>query len=761
MAQWRERRARPDDLTIQRVAPKPLSRDRRGIFSISSVLRCRSGWVLHPIGLLRGRTTVSKMTAAWTCAGLFSRRLALKKADRHRMPRALALAVTIVLALSSSPAGTQASTDRHELASVSVGDSIGCAVSVEGTVACWGTTHSGPLQPPAGSFTHVSAASYHACGLRSDQTLACWGDWHAGIGRTPPGAYRSVDVGGNDDSCAVTADGALSCWDYYGSEPYPEPAPTGSFVAVSVGGSHACAIAGDGAIACWGDDSTGQAPATVAGAFSKVSAGGGFTCAIDSASELRCWGRSFAAYDYAGAFTDVSAGQDHVCALRADGGIACWGSDFDGQIYAPAGSYSRVAAGTFYSCAERIDRELVCWGATRHRYLLPAMGSGTVPAATVEREYAWRFYGVVQSPVQTFRVTSGSLPPGVSLSTDGRLSGTPTSIGTWAATVHASNGIGPDYEQAFDAVVNPIPVFRLAGADRFATSAAVSAATWGGRPTHAFIATGSNFPDALSAAAAAGGDFGRGPVLLVTRDSIPTSVASELARLRPYRIVVIGGTGVVSTQVEQALRSYASTGEVTRLAGADRYATSAAISARFFPERVKRAFIATGADFPDALAGAAAAGTWNSPLLLVKSDEIPPQVVAELRRLQPQRIYILGGRSVLGPNIEGTLNEFHPDVVRLAGADRYATAAAVSQVNYVLGAKRVYLATGANFPDALTAAAAAGIHDSPLLLTRPSSLPAVVTAELERLKPGSGFIVGGSSVVSSAVQEQLKHYVAR
>ena len=98
-------------------------------------------------------------------------------------------------------------------------------------------------------------------------------------------------------------------------------------------------------------------------------------------------------------------------------------------------------------------------------------------------------------------------------------------------------------------------VQRLAGADRFATAAAVSAATFAPGVSHAFVATGANYPDALAAAAAAGKRAG--PVLLVSRTSVPASTMTELRRLRPGAIVIAGGTAVVSNTVAQTLGSVA------------------------------------------------------------------------------------------------------------------------------------------------------------------------------------------------------------
>ncbi len=198
-------------------------------------------------------------------------------------------------------------------------------------------------------------------------------------------------------------------------------------------------------------------------------------------------------------------------------------------------------------------------------------------------------------------------------------------------------------------------VTRFAGPDRYATSADVSAAAFPAQTGVAYIASGTAFPDALSGAAAAAGTAS-GPVLLVPGTSIPSVVSIELERLRPGRIVVLGGTAAVSSDVQNQLGAYTS-GNVTRLAGSDRYATSAAISATFAP-KVSVAYIASGESFPDALSGAAIAGINDDPVLLVPGDQLPTSVLNELSRLQPKHIIILGGTGVVSSNVETTLQSY-------------------------------------------------------------------------------------------------------
>ena len=183
-------------------------------------------------------------------------------------------------------------------------------------------------------------------------------------------------------------------------------------------------------------------------------------------------------------------------------------------------------------------------------------------------------------------------------------------------------------------------VTRTAGADRFATSAAISKAAFAPGVSVAYIANGYNFPDALSAAPVAGKN--EAPVLLVTTDGIPAAIRTELDRLNPDRIVVLGGVNAVSDNAQTALNEFTA-GTVTRLSGADRFATSAAISKANFAADAPVVYIANAYNFPDALSGAPVAGLDGAPVLLVPTDGIPTAIQTELKRLQPGHIIVLGG----------------------------------------------------------------------------------------------------------------------
>ncbi|MEA2652609.1 MAG: hypothetical protein QOI85_2330 [Chloroflexota bacterium] len=297
---------------------------------------------------------------------------------------------------------------------------------------------------------------------------------------------------------------------------------------------------------------------------------------------------------------------------------------------------------------------------------------------------------------------------------------------------------------------------RFAGADRYATAARISLASFAPGVPVAYVATGSTFPDALAAGPAAG--MGGGPVLLTMGTSVPGATGSELARLRPAKIVVVGGTAVISDAVLAQLRGYATSGVVTRVAGPDRFSTAARTSAAAFAPGVPVAYVATGTSFPDALSGGVAVGRRKGPMLLVSANSVPAATAAELTRLKPVNIIVLGGTAAISDAVAARLRSYATSgsVTRLGGADRYATAIAVSQATTGNDAPRtVYIATGASFADGLSGTPAAIKANAPLLIVPTGSLPATVAAELRRLNPPRIIILGGTVSISSAVAAQI------
>jgi putative cell wall-binding protein len=294
---------------------------------------------------------------------------------------------------------------------------------------------------------------------------------------------------------------------------------------------------------------------------------------------------------------------------------------------------------------------------------------------------------------------------------------------------------------------------RLSGTDRYATAVAISKRFFAAGVPVAFVVTGVNFPDGLAAGPAAA-KLG-GPILYVTPTSVPSVTLTELKRLLPKQIVVVGSSAAISESVRLALAPLATNGAM-RVGGTDRYATAAALVHAYFSS-APVVYVATGENFPDGLAAGPAAGVRGGAVLLVQRDVIPAATAAELARLRPAQIVIAGSTVVVSSAVETALRTYSASVVRAAGADRFATAVALSKTAFTAPAATAFVTTGLNYPDALAGIPAAVRQKGPILLTLPTDLPAVTVTELKRLNPGRVFILGGTPSVSVDVAKEVQH----
>lgn len=318
-----------------------------------------------------------------------------------------------------------------------------------------------------------------------------------------------------------------------------------------------------------------------------------------------------------------------------------------------------------------------------------------------------------------------------------------------------SSGLSSTYFTLIAEEPSPSPV-RLAGTNRWGTSAAV-AKVWPVDVDVAYVASGRNFPDALSAAARSG--VHDAPVLLTDTATLPTETARALERLSPGRIVVIGGSVAVNDSVLRALKPYSDSGTVQRVAGGDRYGTAAAV-ASYYPAGARRVYLASGADYPDALSGAALAAHLGAPLLLTDPGGLPPATKTQLARLEPTEVVVLGGLAAVPTATARAAGAYSSTggFTRLSGTDRYGTAEKVSQ-QFPSSTTRAVVASGAAFPDALVGAALGGYRGAPLLLTEAERIPAPTDRGLERLALRRAYVVGGQTVVAEKVMNLLGAYL--
>ena len=158
---------------------------------------------------------------------------------------------------------------------------------------------------------------------------------------------------------------------------------------------------------------------------------------------------------------------------------------------------------------------------------------------------------------------------------------------------------------------------RLAGANRIETNLQIVNSLNVAKGTPVIIATQNDFPDALSISGIASKNGY--PILLSAKDSLDSKVLSKIKEIAPSKIYIVGSEGVVGVKVEIALNSICN--DVIRIGGYDRFQTSARI-AEAFKSNTTNAIVATGFDFPDALAGSVLAAAKNAPILLVDSFNV-------------------------------------------------------------------------------------------------------------------------------------------
>lgn len=196
-----------------------------------------------------------------------------------------------------------------------------------------------------------------------------------------------------------------------------------------------------------------------------------------------------------------------------------------------------------------------------------------------------------------------------------------------------------------------------------------------------------------------------------------------------------------------------------RLAGIDRLATALAVAKAGFPTTAPIVFVASALDYPDALAAGPVAAHLGGPLLLTAPATLRADLAAELTQLAPSKVVIVGGTGAVSKAVEDQVATAVPGatVSRLGGVDRWATADKVIRYGFATSAS-VYVATGDSFADALSASAAAGAHDEPLLLVDGTSqvLGTGTRTLLADLGTTKATIVGGTAVVSSALQHALQ-----
>ncbi|QBI20742.1 hypothetical protein ER308_15010 [Egibacter rhizosphaerae] len=309
---------------------------------------------------------------------------------------------------------------------------------------------------------------------------------------------------------------------------------------------------------------------------------------------------------------------------------------------------------------------------------------------------------------------------------------------------------------AVEVALDPAGTERIAGGDRVETAAEVALEAHPDGSDTAVVATGAEPADSLAAGPlAAAADA---PLLLTRGDELPAATSEALEALGVTQVLVVGGPDAVAGSVEAALGGGGVT--VDRIAGQDRFDTAARVAEEVTARggATGRALLAASdpaapeRGWPDALAAASYAGIDATPILLTRADDVPD---ATREAADGRTVEVVGGPTVVSDDATAGL-----DVARrLAGADRWGTTVAVLDAAIAVGADpdQAWIATGRDWPDGLTAGAAAAATGGVLVLVDGGDLDAsAATREwLTDHAPDRLRITGGSEIVTPTVVEAL------
>jgi N-acetylmuramoyl-L-alanine amidase len=293
---------------------------------------------------------------------------------------------------------------------------------------------------------------------------------------------------------------------------------------------------------------------------------------------------------------------------------------------------------------------------------------------------------------------------------------------------------------------------RIYGARQIDTAILVSQTGWQHADT-VLLANCDHFPDALVAAPLS--HQLDAPILLTPVGGVDPSVMQEIKRLGAQKVILLGGPAALSPQVELDIQN-AGLQKPDRIWGQDQYETAEKVAERVGSKG--QVILASGEQFPDALAISAYAGETETPILLTQAKSMPDATKQELNVFQGNgelNTIVVGGEAVVSSATLSGVN----NVQRIAGNDRYDTAADIYDfAQNDLTASTIYLVTGENFPDALAAGALAAKQHAEIVMTQRTTLPGATYSVLSKPteSPINVMLVGGPAVITDQVKGMLE-----
>lgn len=197
-----------------------------------------------------------------------------------------------------------------------------------------------------------------------------------------------------------------------------------------------------------------------------------------------------------------------------------------------------------------------------------------------------------------------------------------------------------------------------------------------------------------------------------------------------------------------------------RIYGSNRYETSINICNNFSSGTVKNVILASGNNFPDALAGSVLSKQLNAPILLVdKSLSESQDSISYIQNHLDKdgNVYILGGYASVSDEYVNNIKSLgFNNIKRLGGTNRFDTNRVIIESMNVSKGTPIVIVNGNNFPDALSVSSIAGIKGYPIVMSNTNELPDEIEGKISEIQPSNIYMIGGQGSLSNNIIYEIK-----
>lgn len=306
-------------------------------------------------------------------------------------------------------------------------------------------------------------------------------------------------------------------------------------------------------------------------------------------------------------------------------------------------------------------------------------------------------------------------------------------------------------------------VKRIYGSTRYETSLNISNEFSSGQVENVILASGNDFPDAL-----AGSVLSKklnAPILLV--DKTINSSQDSINYIKKHlnnsgTIYILGGEASVNSEYENYLKSIGYD-NIERLGGANRFDTNRIIVDAIGVKKGTPVILANGTGFADALSISSIAAIKGYPILMTNSNNLPKETEAAIKEIEPSKVYIIGGQGSVDDSIADKVKVTTPslstgDIIRIAGSNRYETSLNICKY-FNLNSSTAAIASGENFPDALSGSALAAELNAPIILSDGIDI-SNQKQYLDETNCSNLIIFGGKGAICNEVEDIFRNNVS-